>query len=207
MLTSTINAVMALFLSGALYLVQVQNNQNEHSMWKTIETKPFVCASYETTSLNLHWQMSNQYDYRWLWCVCVWVLFVFLHLISVTLVLRLILWWFCDRIYKCGVFFVPAGEGISCEESGGSGAVVLQTVTAVMMVENMRVHFYCVPWREERCYHNANESCCWWLRKVLMWLVRVENSSQSNLTSVCWLPFECGTIFKSIVLSPALHAL
>lgn len=113
MLTTTINAVMALFLSGALYLVQVQNDQNEHSMWKTIETKPFVCASYETTSLNLHWQMSNQYDYRWLWCVCVWVLFVFLHLISVTLVLRLILWWFCDRIYKCGGFFLSLLERVS----------------------------------------------------------------------------------------------
>lgn len=98
-------------------------------------------------------------------------------------------------------FFVPAGEGISCEESGGSGAVVLQTVTAVMMVENMRVHFYCVPWREERCYHNANESCCWWLRKVLMWSPRVENSSHSNLPSVCWSPFECGAIFESIVLA------
>lgn len=45
--------------------------------------------------------------------VCVWVLFVFLHLISVTLVLRLILWWFCDRIYKCGGFFLSLLERVS----------------------------------------------------------------------------------------------
>lgn len=71
--------------------------------------------------------------------VCVSECFSALHLISVTLVLRLILWWFCDRIYKCGSAFFPPGGYVTRDVE----AVVLQTVTAVMMAENMRVHFYC----------------------------------------------------------------
>lgn len=70
-LTSTINAVMPLFFAIAPYLSNSRTIKISMQCGKESKTNCLLCASYETTSLNLHWQMSNQYDCWWSWCVSV----------------------------------------------------------------------------------------------------------------------------------------